>query len=358
MPRTTSSTTFQGHEFLFPRADLKNDLGYAPPDDHARSATALRGGRRLLGQNAASGPRPSSLLLTAALVVTASRQAVGAASARRRLCHPLVLSRPAGLYVGVIIGGLIGGAAGAAAGAARPTTVRSSPSSGAVRCQSGQCRGRQCRRQALGESAWATMSRCSANMSTTAIIGLARVSPADGRHQGRRWLRRRRQTLRSDGSPIFPIPARCRRSRRARDRSDAPGHARRTGQRRVQEALRKSRQSLVHDAQSRHSTRRRARNSNRSNSAGPSIRWSTADSGWRFSTAALSGGRDPLCCRGVLGGFRQEGPGIVGERAPAFDAEAVFRRAQQHDLDLAQDGARAGADRKGRRATGPAGSPH
>ena len=29
---------FQGQEFLLPRDDLKKELGYAPPDDHARSA--------------------------------------------------------------------------------------------------------------------------------------------------------------------------------------------------------------------------------------------------------------------------------------------------------------------------------
>ena len=53
-----------------------------------------------------------------------------------------------------------------------------------------------------------------------------------------------------------------------------------------------------------------------------------------------------LCCR-VLRRFGQESEDIVGERAPAFDAEGVLAGAQQHDLDLAENGARAGADRKG-----------
>ncbi len=109
---------FQGHEFLFPRDDLKNDLGYAPPDDHARSALHCEAEGDFWVKMRQWAPA-IVLLLTTALVVTAVAAAVGASIGAAIGCAILsFFLGPLGCTLGSIIGGLIGGAAGAAAGAA------------------------------------------------------------------------------------------------------------------------------------------------------------------------------------------------------------------------------------------------
>lgn len=68
--------------------------------------------------------------------------------------------------------------------------------------------------------------------------------------------------------------------------------------------------------------------------------WQTALRGERSRPAFTETGfRFSGSSRRVAGRLRQESKDIIGEGTPAFDPEGIGGGAQQHDLDLAQNGA-------------------
>src|SRR6478735_372602 len=73
-----------------------------------------------------------------------------------------------------------------------------------------------------------------------------------------------------------------------------------------------------------------------------------AEWGRHKSTVLQSGISVPWrLMRGVFGTLGQQAEYEIGERTPALDTERIVLGAEEHDLGLAENRARAGADREG-----------